>query len=101
MKKLQRCYIFDIDGTLAIRGDRSPFEWNKVGLDKPNESVVSTYRLLYYGASEMSAYAPLFFIFSGRDSVCREETEKWLDELFITYDELYMRAEGDTRKDSI
>ena len=33
------CYIFDIDGTLATMGNRSPYDWSKVGVDTVNESV--------------------------------------------------------------
>jgi hypothetical protein len=39
---------------------------------------------------------------SGRDEVCRKETEDWLlEELPFEWAELWMRAEGDQRKDSI
>jgi hypothetical protein len=38
-------------------------------------------------------------VFSGRDSVCRNETMEWLDKHGVEYDELRMRKEGDVRKD--
>jgi hypothetical protein len=40
-------------------------------------------------------------IMSGRDSICRNDTEQWLKENGIHFDHLYMRSEGDMRKDSI
>lgn len=84
--------ICDIDGTLALMDGRGPFDWDKVDTDIPNIPIVKLVRSL--------DTVPLL-LFSGRDSVCREKTEKWLKEFDIDYDELYMRAEGDTRKDSI
>ena len=36
---LRRAMVFDIDGTLAIKGNRSPYEWNKVGLDSVNKDI--------------------------------------------------------------
>lgn len=33
------CQIYDIDGTLALRGDRGPYEWDKVHLDNVNHPV--------------------------------------------------------------
>ena len=31
-----KTWIVDIDGTVAIMGDRSPFDWARVGEDLPN-----------------------------------------------------------------
>jgi predicted kinase len=86
--------ICDIDGTLAIRGDRGAFDWHKVGVDKVNGDVA--YHL--FGAI---GHAIRRVIVSGRDSVCRPETEKWLEDNGIAYDILLMRPEGDNRKDVI
>jgi hypothetical protein len=38
---------------------------------------------------------------SGRDSVCRVQTEQWLMDNDAPYDVLYMRGEKDMRKDAI
>lgn len=88
------CYIFDIDGTLAERGDRGPFDWDRVGEDTLKADVFKVLDLLF-------EWGIFMFIFSGRDSICRKETEEWLRKHDIEYDDLYMRAEGDNRKDSI
>ena len=40
-------------------------------------------------------------VFSGRDGVCRPETEQWLRDKMIDYDDLFMRAEGDSRNDAL
>ncbi len=86
--------IFDVDGTLAIMGQRGPFDWSRVGLDAPNMPVVER-------AREHRSKGDLIIVMSGRDSVCRQETEAWLNEHGVEFDELYMRAQGDREKDSV
>lgn len=86
--------IFDIDGTLAChKGVRSPFEWDKVHLDKPKQRVIQL--LIMY--KTMMNYKVI--IMSGRDGSCRALTEQWLKEHFITYDELLMRPAGSQEPD--
>lgn len=90
--------LVDIDGTLTMGPhERGPFEWSKVGQDRPRESVV---RLV--GDLLDLRYHVTFM--SGRDSVCRGETLEWLRKVLVTSKDdwdLFMRAEGDMRKDSI
>jgi predicted kinase len=90
---LPRTFIFDIDGTLALMGDRSPYDWSKVSVDKRNESVYLVQRWL---RTENE-----IVIVSGRDSVCRAETEEWLKLQNIKYDHLFMRPEGNMEKDTV
>ena len=90
------CQIYDIDGTLANRTDRGPFDWSRVIEDMPNQPIVDMLRL--------NSHSRNIFIFSGRDSVCREATVKWLSNYGmregVEYQALIMRPQGDTRKDS-
>jgi predicted kinase len=96
------CYIFDIDGTLAIKGNRSPYDWEKVGEDKYNQPVRDLYLALLQWRSLKEHNKILeFIVMSGRDSVCRPQTEEWLEGYGMKYDHLYMRAEGDMRKDTV
>jgi predicted kinase len=90
-KSLPPAVIIDIDGTLADMGDRKPFDWEQVGEDKLNFPV---WDLLESTDNEI-------ILLSGRDSICRAETIKWLNEHSVVYDKLYMRAENDNRKDTI
>jgi predicted kinase len=93
------CVIVDIDGTLAIRGNRSPYDFGKVIEDKINQPIADLLHLIKKGY-----YKPHLFhviIFSGRDDCCMEDTEKWLQKNDIGYDFVYMRKTGDRRKDSI
>lgn len=87
-------WLFDIDGTLALMGDRSPYEWHKVGLDTVNDWV----RRILWMIAEMNYQ---IVIMSGRDDSCRAATERWLDYHAIPYSALFMRPSGDNRKDSI
>jgi len=92
---LPNAIICDIDGTLAhMNGKRGPFEWDKVGLDKVDRDVafiIAQYRRILDAK---------VILLSGRDSVCRNLTEDWLTDNHIWYNELHMRPQGDTRKDT-
>ena len=87
--------IVDIDGTLAIHHNRSPYDYTKVYDDYVNEPVRDLVEIL--------APSLHVIILSGREDSCRELTEKWIKEvacLSTPYD-LFMRKSGDSRKDSI
>lgn len=91
----EKAYLVDIDGTLAHMGDRrSPYEWNKVGLDTVDDSVKRTIHSHAQTGNKI-------ILLSGRDEICREETERWLKDNFIYYTELHMRAVNDPNKDFI
>lgn len=92
-KKLPKCIIVDIDGTLALINGRNPYDDKLVHTDKVNERV----------ADIVNNYRPDYtvFIVSGRQDSCKEVTEKWLRDNHIIYNNLLMRKTGDTRKDSI
>lgn len=86
----------DVDGTLAdMRGVRTPFEWDKVGLDKPHHDIIQLVTDLFHTGRYK------IIITTGRDGVCERQTRKWLIDWDIPYDDFYIRKEGDFRKDSI
>lgn len=89
---LDDAVIFDVDGTLARMDGRSPYDWKRVGEDKPNLQVIHLLDLFRNSDKRI-------LIFSGRDGSCFQETTDWLRKWEIFYDELHMRPEGDTRKD--
>ena len=94
---LPRCVLVDIDGTVADKGTRSPFDWHRVGEDSPKWPIINLVK-----AMKASGYKIVFF--SGRDAVCRSQTTAWLNEHFgwqTTDYELFMRPEKDNRKDSL
>ncbi len=95
-------YIFDIDGTLAhgIGITRKPYEWHKVGTDTLDQELRHILMSLRgYDVMDDPEETVKIILMSGRDSVCRPETEQWLKDNNIPYDHLYMRSEGDKRKD--
>lgn len=92
--KLMDVAVVDIDGTLALMHDRGPFDWGHVWSDLPNKPIVNL-------ARKLSAHVCPLIIVSGRDSVCRKDTEEWLEKQGIVYLNLFMRPEEDMRKDAI
>lgn len=91
--ELPQAVIFDIDGTLALMGDRSPFDWMKVYKDDVNDIVVE--QIEFHRSKGRK-----ILIVSGRDGVCRGVTEEWMEMYGIKYDAFYMRPENDYRKDT-
>jgi hypothetical protein len=91
-----KTWICDIDGTLALRGDRGPFDWKRVGEDKPNEPVIEVVRAL------RRAGHGIVFV-SGRMESCRDATAAWLDQhLFPVLGMLLMmRPDDDYRPDDV
>lgn len=92
-KNLRTAIICDIDGTLAHMTDRSPYDWSRVYQDEVDpiiRKLLDTIKYKYF-----------IILTSGRDEICREETNKWLRENDVPYGMLLMRPEGDIRKDSI
>jgi hypothetical protein len=86
--------IVDIDGTLAKMNGRGPFEWARVGEDLCKEQIKDIVNIYYDNDYTV-------IIFSGRDGICRPQTEQWLKDHNIHYNALYMRPAGNNEKDSI
>ncbi len=85
--------LVDIDGTIALRGDRSPHAHDEAMEDGVNWSIVNLVNKLDF---------PVVLI-SGRDMKYREVTEYWLyaHNLFVDRECLVMRHEKDNRADEI
>jgi predicted kinase len=107
------CVIYDLDGTAAIMGDRSPYDASQCDkVDRCNHALSMVLDMMLYAVDKEAEYtyppsfntpwSQLKFIaMSGRDSKHREPTLRFLDKHAFPYDALYMRAEGDNRKDAI
>lgn len=99
---MTRCYIFDIDGTLADITHRlhyiekTPKDWNNFFADcesdKPIEHMVRLCRALLDQTS-------IVFV-SGRSDQVRQETERWLASHDL-YGSVYMRTAGDYKPDDL
>ena len=92
--ELPATVIVDVDGTLALMGDRSPYDWHRVGEDTPNLPVVNHVRDLVAGGHHVT-------IMSGRDVSARAATQAWLDTFVAPGLPLFMRTAGDMRADDI
>jgi phosphoglycolate phosphatase-like HAD superfamily hydrolase len=104
----QLTVIFDLDGTLALIDKRralaakpnGKINWKtffapeNIALDEPNVPVIKTFQA-------MKATGFRVGIFSGRDSISRNETETWLAENDIQPDFLFMRAQGSFTPDDV
>jgi hypothetical protein len=89
-----RAVLVDIDGTLALRAGRSPFDWSLVHTDSPNLPLIHFLRVL-------SKQGILIVCISGREEFLRMQTEKWLAENGIEPADLYMRTNNDYRNDAV
>lgn len=105
----KKAIIVDIDGTIALRNNRSPFDYEKVYEDRVDHRLGHLLRNLICECSEYE----VFFV-TGRENIgnCYEFTKKWLNDNiyplqghdgFLPVDnwKLFMRGEGDHRSDEI
>ena len=87
--------VCDLDGTLAIKSDRSFNEYDRVGEDLICNSVKEV----------LVKFSPSYSVIlvSGRENIgyCRFITEFWLKMYEVPYNELFMRNTKDFRSDDI
>jgi predicted kinase len=92
---LEEVILCDLDGTLAhMNGKRSPFDWKRTDVDDLDEIVAKSIK------DHMTLGHKIIFM-SGRSEEGRVPTEQWLEIYGFKYHALYMRKEGDFRKDNI
>ncbi len=94
----RKAILVDIDGTLAQMDGRGPFDWKRVGEDKPVQTIID---LVNNEFVKVGNEVVVVIVMSGRDGSCRKETMEWLDEHGVGFDMLLMRPAGDMRKDSL
>lgn len=94
-RTLPRCIIVDVDGTLADKNNRSPYDWDKVSEDTPKKKVINMVNS-YANYNNVS-----IIIFTGRDGSCEEDTRRWLIDNKVMFDAMYIRPKGNMEKDSI
>ena len=109
-ENLPEAIIVDIDGTCAHMWNRGPFEWDKVDEDFHDIEI-------FHIIKDNWLRGRRIIFLSGRDSCCYTKTRCWLTNHLCKYIDnnllsdyasknngsydLYMRKEGDMRKDSI
>jgi len=90
---LDAVYLVDIDGTVALKGDRDIYDGSKAHLDTPNWPVVRIIRML------QKTHRIIYM--TGRGAEHRFVTAQWLRTHGLIADRLHMRPVGDKRKDAI
>lgn len=88
--------IIDVDGTIAFMSDRTPFEYNKILNDIPNEKLIN---LISSFINENINVKTI--VVSGREDCCKKETIEFLNYYGLYVDEIYMRETGDSRTDEV
>jgi predicted kinase len=93
---LPNACMVDIDGTLALHGDRGPFDWNKISTDYLNVPIANIVKTYHNTGTKI-------IIMSGRgiENQIKVDTEAWLKKYEIPYDYIFMRNAGDNRADDI
>lgn len=87
--------LLDVDGTaMKMSPERGPFEWHNVLLDTVNEPVVAAVVALQEAGHKI-------IVMSGRDEICKADTRLQLEEAGIVIEDIFMRPNGDQRKDNI
>ena len=94
INQLKKAVIVDVDGTVAIRQERKPFEWSLLETDKPNLPVIDIVNRV------ISTGVVLLFV-SGREEKYRFETINWLSNHISHPFEIYFRENGDLRRDDL
>lgn len=91
---LPDCILVDLDGTLAWRKDRHPFEFNRVDEDGVHEHVRRIIQDLIIGNNKNLE----LIILSARSETCQELSTNWLyRRCGITPSRVLLRKEGDFR----
>lgn len=99
--ELQDICILDLDGTIALRNQRNPYDYSKVLEDSVNENVKLVVNALSKTSMQEGKENIKVFVFSGRDDVCMDDSIKWLQQNNIIFHKIVMRKTGDKRKDTL
>jgi predicted kinase len=89
---LPHCVICDLDGTLALVGDRSPYDASLC--DKTDEVNIPVKVFLEHCGVQV-------IFLSGREDKYEAPTRRFLEHCGFGDKALYMRQTGDSRKDSV
>jgi len=89
---LPAAIICDIDGTLARISGRNPYDASLCEQDALNTPVADIVNMTHMQQI-------IILLVSGRKESSREPTLRWLKKYDVPFSNLWMRAEGDERKD--
>ena len=89
-----KAILLDVDGTAMKMGDRGPFEWHNVLKDTVNTPVIEAVKAFQLAEIKI-------IVMSGRDIVSKNDTILQLEDAGVVIEDIFMRPEGDSRKDNI
>lgn len=91
--------ICDMDGTLALRSGRGPYDTSLYETDVVNYTIKGLLDILN---NQLSTYSKAEIILvSGREDKFRAVTEKWLSTNGVLFDLFFMRPSDDKRQDAV
>ena len=94
---MTKALICDLDGTLALIGDRDPFEPETMEHDVLNPAVANILEVY----RDQTLFELQIIFVTGRFEKYRQQTDRWLEKHGITNYVLYMRKDKDFRKDIV
>lgn len=97
MNSLPKTIICDLDGTLALLRNRSPYDASTAHQDALNSPIANILEVY----SQQTLYDMKIILITGREEKYRPQTVAWLKTHGIVYEALYMRTDGDGRKDTV
>jgi hypothetical protein len=98
MTELPLAIICDLDGTLALLGNRSPYDASNALEDTLNHPIAHILEVY----NHQTIYDVSLILLTGREEKFRKQTETWLQKHTIThYKALLMRKNNDFRKDYV
>jgi predicted kinase len=89
-----KAIICDLDGTLALMGNRDPYDAAESDKDALNESVANVLKTF-------SGKGYNILLVSGREDIFREPTLRFLEKFAVPFQQLWMRPTKDYRRDAI
>jgi hypothetical protein len=93
----RKAIICDLDGTLALTGNRDTYNPETVEDDLLNEPIAH----ILHVYSQQTEFPVQLILITGRFEKYREQTDRWLAKYGINYYILFMRRDTDFRKDII
>ena len=99
---MSRCYLFDLDGTIADLTHRlphiqkTPKDWDAFFAACPDDKPIP--HIITLAADLFGAGGSIVYV-SGRSDQVRNQTQAWLDDHGLPPGRLYMRTAGDHRPD--
>lgn len=100
---LPDCVVVDVDGTLALKGDRNPFDYASAINDKLNKPVVDLLSNLQHSLGVDRDLKT--FIMTGRENKplntgdVKQLTKDWLHKHNVSYTDIFIREHKDVRPD--